>query len=75
MTLVEFMLLMNAYNLKQEEEWDRTRHMMAVVMNFGGMGMTDPVDPKDIINLRRDNEDKVMPITTIEEARELIEGM
>jgi len=48
---------------------------MASVMNFCGVGMREPINPRDIMNLAMDEEDRVVPITSIEEALELIENM
>lgn len=75
MTLKDVLLVMQAERQKQEEKWDIARHLMATVMNFSGIGTRDPVSPLDIMALAMDEEDRITPITSIEEALELIENM
>lgn len=77
MTLNEYVVAANAYRLREEDEWNRTRNLMAVIMNFAGMGVDKDgaVTPSDIIQLSMDDEDIVTPIATKEEALRLIETM
>jgi len=42
---------------------------------YGGMGSEEPVSVTDVMPLRRDEADKVRPITTTEGAKELLNQM
>jgi len=75
MTLKEFLLITTAYSDRQEDEWERTAHLMSAVINYGGMGVTEPIQAQEIFDLRKHQEGKVEPITSWEEAMELIESM
>ena len=75
MTLTEFLLLTTAYSDRQEDEWERTAHIMSAVMNFSGMGLKEPIAANEIFSLRKHQEDVLKPITSWEEARELIDIM
>lgn len=75
MTLKDFLLITTAYSDRQEDEWERTAHLMSAVINYGGMGVTEPIQAQEIFGLRKHQEGKVEPITSWEEAMELIESM
>lgn len=75
MTLAEYAIVSNAYDLRNEDEWERTAHIVTAVMNFSGMGASDPVSPDKLYELRKYEGDLIRPITSEEEARELIERM
>ena len=71
-TLREFNLRLIGYRRRQEREWDRTRHLMAYVFNFGGMGATEVKQPKDIYPLDIDGDIGIRPITTRNQAMVLL---
>ncbi|WP_343321421.1 hypothetical protein [Sphingobacterium multivorum] len=75
MTLNDVMLVMEAQNKKDEDNWNIARTLIATVINHSGFGTTEAISPSEVIHLRMDDENIVRPITTVEEARELIEGM
>lgn len=69
------MLALEGYRRRTEEQWDMTRHIMLYSRVYGGMGSEDPVSVTDVMTLRRDEADKVRPITTTEGAKELLNQM
>lgn len=66
---------MEGYRRRTEEQWDMVRHIMLYTRVYGGMGSEDPVSVTDVMTLRRDEADKVRPITTKEGAEELLNQM
>ncbi len=75
MTLNEFLLVSTAWREQEEEHWDRTAHIMGAIINYGGLGATEPIQAEEIFNLRKHQEHTVSPITSWEEALELIDSM
>jgi len=75
MTLNQFLVISAAHDDREEDEWDRTANIMASVMNFAGLGASDPISPQDIFELRKYQEEKIVPISSWDEARELISEM
>lgn len=69
------MLALEGYRRRTEEQWDMVRHIMLYTRVYGGMGSEDPVSVTDVMTLRRDEADKVRPITTKEGAEELLNQM
>jgi hypothetical protein len=64
--------MMNGYQRRNEEEWDRTRNLMAYQLNFGGMGTKKPYLPSDIIRLRRDEINVKRPIKSMLQAMKIL---
>lgn len=52
-----------------------TRHIMLYSRVYGGMGSEEPVSVRDVVPLRRDEDDTVRPVTSVEEAKELLNNM
>ena len=71
-TLRDFSLMYTGYKRRQDREWDRTRHVMAFIMNFSGWGAKDFQDPKTIWPLDFDNENEARKITTLKQALALL---
>jgi hypothetical protein len=71
-TYKEFNLLLTGYYRRQEQEWNRTRHLMAFIMNYGGMGSTEYIRPEDLYPLQMDRENEKRMITTAAQAAELL---
>lgn len=69
------MLALEGYRRRTEEQWDMARHIMLYTRVYGGMGSEEPVSVTDVMTLRRDEADKVRPITTTEGAEELLNQM
>ena len=69
------MLALEGYRRRTEEQWDMTRHIMLYSRVYGGMGSEEPVSVTDVMPLRRDEADKVRPITTTDGAKELLNQM
>lgn len=69
------MLALEGYRRRTEEQWDMVRHIMLYTRVYGGMGSEEPVSVTDVMTLRRDEADKVRPITTTEGAKELLNQM
>lgn len=59
---------------RDEEEWDRVRNLMAVVINHAGLGSRTPVTGPGLIALEKDKVFVKKAITTTEEAYELLES-
>lgn len=54
----------------------RTRMIMTYIKAYGGMGSSDPVTPQGEWPIPwLDDVDKIVPITTGEEAKELLKQM
>lgn len=75
MTLKDFQLITTAYLEREEDEWDRTAHIMSAVVNYAGMGVSEPIQAQDIFDLRKYQDDSVRPITSWEELKDMIEKM
>lgn len=69
------MLALEGYRRRTEEQWDMTRHIMLYSRVYGGMGSEEPVSVTDVMPLRRDEDDTVRPVTSVEEAKELLNNM
>lgn len=72
LTIREFNLMLTGYRRRQEEEWNHTRHIMAYVLNYGGMGTQQLYKPQDIWPLDLDTENEVKPIRTMQQALQLL---
>jgi hypothetical protein len=70
--LKDFNLLLLGYQRRQEQEWNRTRHLYAAIRNFAGMGAKEAVQPQSLIPLYMDEEDKIQPIRNIKQAMQLL---
>ncbi|MCY4781713.1 hypothetical protein ORI89_18830 [Sphingobacterium sp. UT-1RO-CII-1] len=75
MTLREYLLLDNANRLKEENEWDRTRNVMTAIINYAGFGASEAIAVSDVIQLSKDLEDVIKPISSVDQARVLIDNM
>jgi len=64
--------MMNGYQRRNEEEWDRTRNLMAFQLNYGGMGAKKPYMPSDIMRLSRDTAHIKKPIKTLLQAMKIL---
>lgn len=72
LTLAEYSLMYIGYHRRYEQEWNRTRHLMYSVINFGGMGTTNPVPPSQIWPLDMDTYGEIKMITTLAQAIQLL---
>ena len=76
MTLIEYVVALEGYKRREAMENHRTRMVMTYVKAYAGMGSGEEVSPMNEWPIPcLDDEDKVMPITTIGEAKELLEYM
>ncbi len=58
---------------RQERDWNHTRHIMAYILNYAGMGGPETfIGPKDIWPLSIDKEDEKRMITNMLQAKELL---
>lgn len=71
-TLKDFNMMLIGYQRRQEREWDRTRHIMAFILNYGGWGAKEFQHPKDIYPLNIDRENDKRRITTLKQALALL---
>lgn len=72
MTLKEFDLAYTGYLEREEEEWDRTRHIMWATISYGGMGTKKPLQPKDIVKLHKDKRSEAKHIKSKFQALEFL---
>lgn len=72
LTMKEFNLMLTGYMARQNREWDRTRHIMAFVATYGGMGASEFIEPRTIYPLPSDRENEKKPIKTKEQALKLL---
>lgn len=64
--------MLTGYLAKQDREWNRTRHLMAYIQTFAGMGAKEVARPQDIWPLPMDREGEKKMITTEKQALELL---
>jgi hypothetical protein len=64
--------MLTGYYRKQEQEWDRTRHIMSYVVSFAGMGGGKFYKPSDVLPLALDMEGEKRMITTMHMAMLLL---
>jgi hypothetical protein len=67
-------MVLEGYISREENEWDRTRNIMAFIATFSGMGAKKAVDPTEIMPLYKDLLEKIKPIRTYKEAMDLLES-
>lgn len=70
--LRDFNLMLTGYQKRQEKEINQTRHLMAFIRAFGGMGSPDVMQPQDIWPLSMDNTDVKRMITNKAQAEKLL---
>lgn len=75
MTLKDAVLITSAGRLKEEDEWDRTRNLMAAVMNFSGFAVEDSVHPADLVPLSIDRLNEPPQVKSADDALELLKEM
>jgi len=71
-TLGQFNLMLTGYKRRQERDWDRTRHIMAFILNYAGWGAKEFHHPKDIYPLDLDREEIKHRITSRKQAWALL---
>lgn len=64
--------MLHGYARRKEHEWNHTRHIMAYVLNYGGLGAKETYKPQDIWPLELDKEDEKRMITTMAQAMILL---
>lgn len=72
LTLKDFNLMYTGYFRRQEKEWNRTRHVMAFILNYGGMGAKQFQKPQDIWPLEMDKQITKRRIRTMAQAMSLL---
>lgn len=65
-------MVLEGYVAREENEWDRTRNLMAFIATFAGMGSKEVVDPTKIMKLHKDRVIVVKPIRTYAQAIDLL---
>ena len=65
-------MVLEGYMAREEEEWDRTRTILAYLKTYGGMGASQATQPTEIMTLQKDLADRIKPIKTYDEAIELL---
>ena len=76
MTLIEYVVALEGYKRREAMENHRTRMLMTYIKAHAGMGSGEEVYPTSEWPIPfLDDEDKVVPITTIEGAKELLQQM
>ena|GEM_PF-1571154 len=69
--LKDFNLLLYGYHRRLEQEKNQTRHLMAFILNYSGMGATEHVSAQQIWPLSMDEESEKQFITTMKQAEQL----
>jgi len=69
--LKDFNLMLTGYMRAEEREWNRTRHLMSFILNYGGVGSKDYHTPQSIMPLDMDAENTKRLITTMKQAIQL----
>jgi len=69
--LKDFWLMFTGYQRREDKEWNRTRHLMAFIQTFGGMGASKFANPQSIWPLPLDDENKKQFITSLAQAKAL----
>lgn len=64
--------MLTGYLAKEDREWNRTRHIMAYIATYAGMGSSTFVRPEEIWPLPVDKEGEKKMITTEKQALELL---
>lgn len=72
LTLKDFSLMLTGFLAKEDRAWNRTRHIMAYLATYSGMGSSEFVRPQDIYPLPMDREGEKKMITTEKQALELL---
>lgn len=72
LTLMEFDLMLTGYQRREEESWDRTRHLMWAVISYGGQGLKKPISVQDTIPLNKDSRNRKRYIVNEFQAIEFI---
>lgn len=75
MTLKEFTLISTAYANKEEDSFEKLAYIISTIINYSGIGSSDPIDPKDVFKLRKHEEEKLKVIESWEDVKELLEQM
>lgn len=72
LTLKEFNLMYTGYFRREEKEWNRVRHLMTFILNYGGMGAKQFQKPQDVWPLEMDKQHVKKRITNHVQAKELL---
>jgi hypothetical protein len=67
-------MVLEGYIAREENEWDRTRNLMAFIATFAGMGATKVMQPSEVMSLQKDLIDRIMPTRSYKEAMELLQS-
>ena len=70
--LKDFLLLHTGYEKRHQREINQTRHIMAYIKRFGGMGCSEVTQPKDIWPLPMDSEYEKKPVTSLRGAMAML---
>lgn len=60
------------YEKRHEREVNQTRHIMAYIRMFGGMGASEVTLPKDVWPLPMDSENEKRMITSVKQAMAML---
>src|SRR5690606_38532816 len=71
-TWADLNLFYEGYQMRQADEWDRTRNILASIANWAGKVSKRQLSPKELIKLEIDKEEDILPIRDEYEARELV---
>lgn len=74
LTLAEFDLMLTGYIQREEEKWDRTRHIMWATIMYGGMGTSKQYHVADIMPLAKDRKNRKRYIINEFQALEFIKS-
>jgi hypothetical protein len=72
LTLGEFNLMLTGYQRRQDIENNRTRQVMAFILNYSGMGAKEYHAAESLWPLAIDKENEKRMITSLKMAKELL---
>lgn len=72
LTLAEFDLIMIGYHHRQEKETNRTRSLMAAIMNMAGKVLSQPTTPQSLWPLDMDKQHQKRMIMNMADAMKLL---
>lgn len=75
LTLLEFNMVLEGWISREENEWDRTRNLMAFIATFAGMGAKKAISAAEIMPLYKDKAQSIRPIKTHKEALDLLHSL
>lgn len=75
LTLLQFNMVLEGWIAREENEWDRTRNLMAFIATFSGMGAKKAVSATELMPLHKDRALTIKPVRSHKDAMDLLESL